>query len=128
VLASGEHLEANSPAGQLARDLISTPNAHIYTLNSLRHAPLKQLARRTLTDAELRADTLFLQHAQLHRYNAPLHATAPDLVAAATRCAPLQRLLLVHGRPQSLHKLKRAIKSASSLHPIVPEHARTLSL
>ncbi len=109
VVASGEHMEARSPAGLLARGLVGRADARIYVLNSLRARELGLLAGRRVRDEELEAGRVAIGAARLTRYEAPLHATAPDLVRAVAHVRP-KRLLLVHGRAAELYRLAKQIR------------------
>jgi hypothetical protein len=109
VVASGEHMEARSPAGLLARGMVGRADARIYVLNSLRARELGMLAGRRVRDEELEAGRVALGAALLTRYEAPLHAPAPDLVRAVAHVRP-KRLLLVHGRAAELYRLAKQIR------------------
>lgn len=109
VVASGEHLEGGSPAGQLARELVGLTSARVHVLNSLRARELGQLARRKIGPEELERGVVKLGEATLMRHVAPLHATAPELVRAVATVRPKQ-LWLVHGRAPELYRLAKRIK------------------
>jgi Cft2 family RNA processing exonuclease len=109
VVASGEHLEGGSPAGQLVREIVGLTNARVHVLNSLRARELGQLARRKIGPDELELGVVKLGEATLRRHVAPLHATAPELVRAVATVQPKQ-LWLVHGRAPELYRLAKRIK------------------
>jgi hypothetical protein len=112
VLASGEHLEANSPAGLLARGIVGRADARIFVLNSLRSRELSKLAGRKIKDDELATGRVVVGRAELVRYAAPLHAPAPDLIRAVELVRP-KRVLLVHGRAGDLYRLAKQIRRAA---------------
>ncbi len=111
VVAAGAALSATSPAGQLARELVSREGARVVLLNSL-HQRSPAGALWDARDAAFAAPwgARVARRAQLAHARLPCHATRADLMRAARALAPA-RLVLVHGRERALEGLARAIRN-----------------